>query len=195
MPWGFAAAAIGAAISAYGAISSSQAQASASKYQSQVEQNNAIIAEQNASWAAQAGNAQAEQKQLQTRAKLGGIIASEAASGLDVNSGSALDVRSSASELGQLDAINIRSNAARTAYGYNVQSTSDQNQSQLDEFEAKNATSSGYIKAAGSVISSAGDAYGDWANSSSLAGSAGAKNYVNASSSRQVAQDVSDEGF
>lgn len=168
MPWGWAAAAVAAAVSAYGAVSTSEAQASEAKYQSRVADNNAIIAQQNASWAAQAGNAQAEQKQLQTRAKVGGIVAAEAASGLDVNSGTALDVRSSASELGELDAINIRSNAARTAYGYNVQSTSDQNQSQLDNFAASSDITSGEIKAGSSAIGAFGSSYNSFANSKGL---------------------------
>lgn len=191
MPWGWAAAAVAAAVSAYGTISASEAQAQSAKYESRVAENNAAIAQQNASWAAQAGNAQAEQKQLQTRAKVGGIMAAEAASGIDINSGSGLDVRSSASELGELDAINIRSNAARTAYGYNVQSTSDQNQSQLDQFQAQNDQSAGNIKAASTLIGSAGSAYSGWSNNNSLSNP---KNYMNADSSDQVSYDVSQEG-
>ena len=175
MPVGFSAATYvavaavaAAAVSAYGSYESGQAQQAAAKYQSQVEQNNAIIAQQNAQWAAQAGNAQAEQKQLETRAKVGGILASQAAAGIDVNSGSAVDVKSSASELGELDAINIRSNAARTAYGYNVQSSSDQNQSQLDTFEGNADAEAGDIKAGGSVLSAVGTGYTSYASAGGL---------------------------
>lgn len=159
---------LAAGVSAYGAVSSANAQSSAAKYQAQVAQNNAQIASQNAAWASQAGETQAAAKEMETRAKIGGIKASQAAAGVDVNSGSAVDVRSSASELGELDAINIRSNAARTAYGYTNQTVSDENQSQLDQYTASNAESAGYINAGATVLGSVGKGYSSFAASSSI---------------------------
>lgn len=61
---------------------------------------------------------------------MGAIKAAEAAGNVDVNSGSAVDVQSSAAALGELNAITIRGNAAKEAYGYETQSTSFENQAQ-----------------------------------------------------------------
>lgn len=160
------AAVVGAGISAYGSIESSEATAAADKYNAAVAQNNAIIANNNASQAAAAGESQAEQTALQTRAKVGGLKANEAAAGVDVNSGSALDVRSSAQQLGELNAITVRSNAAKVAYGYQTQNMNDVAQAQLDQTAANNAITAGDINAAGNVVGGLSSAAGSYAKAS-----------------------------
>ena len=152
------AAVISAAVGAYGAIQSSEASSAAAKYQSQVAEQNAQAAQQNASWAEQAGNQQAEQASLKMRAMAGAIKANQAASGVDVNSGSASDVQTSSDELGQLDVINIRANAARTAFGYENQAAAYKDQSQLDQFTASNDITAGYIGATSSIVGGVGQA-------------------------------------
>lgn len=148
----------GTAISAIGSEESGNAAAAASKYNSQVASENAQIATQNASMAGAAGEAQVGAEAQKTRSTVGAIKAAQAANGLDVNSGSAVDVRSSASELGELSAINIRSNAARTAYGYQTQSVSDTAQSKLDTFDASQQKLAGEVGAAGGTLSGVGNA-------------------------------------
>lgn len=148
----------GAGVGAYGAIKQGEATSNAEKYNAQVATNNAAIAEQSAQRAGAAGNAQAEQASLKTRATVGAIKANQAASGVDVNSGSSLDVRSSAQELGELNAINVRSNAANAAYGYKVQAASYSGQSTLDQYAASTATSAADISAGGTVLSGIGGA-------------------------------------
>lgn len=147
--------ALGGATGAYGAIQSANAQANADKYNAQVAQINQSQAQTNARIAGQAGAEQAAMTERRTRAEVGQEIANEAASGIDVNKGSALDVRASSSELGELDALTVRSNAAREAYGYQTQATSFQNQGQLDTFAAKNAEKAGGINAAGTFLGAA----------------------------------------
>ena len=121
-------------------------------------QQNQQIALQNATAAGQAGEAQAAQAEQKTRAEVGAIKASSAASGVDVNSGSALDVQSSASELGELNAITIRGNAAKQAYGYETQGTSFQNQANLDTSQAADATTAGEIGAGSTFLGGVGSA-------------------------------------
>lgn len=147
----------GAGISALGSIQSANAQSASAKYNSEVASNNAVIQQQNATWAAQAGEEQASMKEQETRAKVGGIVANQAAAGIDVSSPSAVDVKSSATELGELDAINIRGNAARTAYGYDVQSSNDVAQSQLDKFQASQDTTAGEVGAGSSILGGVGN--------------------------------------
>lgn len=165
MPWAVASAVVavvGAAVSAYSQYESGQAQKASANYNSEVAANNAEIASQTATRAAQAGEAQAEATSQKTRATVGAITASQAAGNIDVNSGSALDVQSSAKELGELDALTVRSNAAKTAYGYQTQSASDTGQSQLDAFQAANAGTAGEISAGGSILGGVSNAAGNY---------------------------------
>jgi hypothetical protein len=160
---GAAAAVIGGGVGAYGAIESSQASSEAANYQAQVSANNAKIASQNAEYATAAGEAQVTQSQLKTADVVGAIKTNEAASGLDVNSGSNVDVQSSAKELGELDALTIRNAAARQAYGYQTQSMSDVASGQLQQAQASQDITAGMFGAGSSIlggVSSAANQYG-----------------------------------
>lgn len=148
----------GGVVSYEGAQEAAKAQKNASLYQAQVAQNNASVANQNAQIATQAGAAQAEQQELKTRAAVGAIKASQGASGIDVNSGSALDTQKSQDVLGQLDALSIRSNAARQAYGYQNQAASYEGEAALDRSGASAATEAGNIAGTSSLLSAASSA-------------------------------------
>lgn len=140
------------ALSAIGSIQQGKQQAAAAKYNAQVQENNATIAKQNATFVAQEGAANTEREQMKTRATVGAIKAAQSANGVDVNTGSAVDVQSSAAELGELNAITVRSNAVRQAYGFQTQAASDQAQAALDRQQAKYDTRAGYMKAASTLI-------------------------------------------
>lgn len=146
-----AAAAASLAVSAAGAIMQGHAQAESAKFNAGVAQNNAQIAEQNSQYAGQEGEVNAATKELQTRQGVGNTLTAQAANGISVNSGSAADVRTSEATLGEQDAINIKANAARKAYGYDVEASSDKGQSNLDDYQATQDTNASYISAAGSI--------------------------------------------
>lgn len=160
---GLAASIASAGIGAIGAISSGNAQAAAAKYNSQIASQNATLADQNAKWARESGEQQVGEQGAKTRAQVGGIIAAQAANGVDVNSGSAPDVRASEASLGQLSAINIRSNAARTSYGFETQSTSDTAQSQLENFQSSQDSLAGEVSGASTILGGAGGAASSYA--------------------------------
>ena len=113
----------GAAVSAVGSMEAGSAAKASADYQSQVARNNALIANQNATWTAQAGESKVAAQGMKTAAVVGQAKAAQGASNIDVNSGSAAAVRAGTQSLGMLDAMTIRSNAARQAYGYTVQAT------------------------------------------------------------------------
>jgi hypothetical protein len=94
-----------------GAVMQGYSQSAGANYNAQVARNNQIVANQNASIALQQGQTQEEAKRIQTGEMMGGIVASQAASGVNPNEGSALSVRSSAAETGELDALTIRYNS------------------------------------------------------------------------------------
>jgi hypothetical protein len=153
---------LGAGLSAVGSLSQAAAESGASKYNASIESQNANIAKNNAAIAGQAGEAQAFMQQERTRSLVGQIKANQAASGIDVNQGSAPEVRSSAASLGELDAMQIKSNATRQAYGYNVQSASDTASSGLSQYEASNANTAGAIGAASTFLGGTGNAGLNW---------------------------------
>lgn len=153
---------VGAAVSAYGMEQQGKAASNAANYNAEVAANNAKIAKQNSAYAGAEGETNTASALMKARAEVGAIKASQAASGLDVNSGSAVDVRSSAAETGELNAINIRSEAARKAYGYQTEAASDTGQVGLDKSNASNSSAAGDIGAASSIIGGLGKAGGDY---------------------------------
>lgn len=156
--------ALGTGLSVLGSIKQGQAAKSSAKYNSQIQQQNAKIAQQKAQMAGEEGAAKAAAEGLKTRAQVGAIKAAQAANGVDINSKSAVDVRSSAAELGQLNAITIRSNAAKEAYGYQTDSASYKGQAELDKQQGKYAAQAGYIDAGTTLLGqgSAGKQSGLW---------------------------------
>lgn len=160
-------------LQAFGQIQQGKAAANAANYNSEIAGNNATIARQNATFAGEEGEEKAAQEEQQTRGRVGALVANEGAAGLDVNSGSDVNVRASASETGMLDALNIRSNAARQAYGYQTQASSYDAQAKLDKQQAKQDKTAGYIGAFTSVLGSTASAgmngaYDSWLGNSAL---------------------------
>ena len=152
---GLAASAAGALTSAAGSYESGQSAKAQAEYQSQIAAQNQVLANQNATQAIAAGEATAEQAAIKQRADTGQIRAAEGASGVDVNSGSALDVQSSQSERDMLDQLIVRSNAERTAYGYKTQGLQFGGQAALEKAAAEQAPVAGDIGAVGSIFSGA----------------------------------------
>jgi hypothetical protein len=147
---------IGGLISAVGTIASGQAQANALNYQSQVAQNNAIAAQQYANYAIQAGEQKATTVSMKEAEVGGQIKAAQAASGVDVNTGSNKLVQMSHRELGQLDTETEMNKADLAAYGYKVQATNFLAQSQLDQYEASQAQEGGILGGLGQAFGAAG---------------------------------------
>lgn len=138
-------------------------------------QNNATIAKQNADAATQAGQAQAEQASLKASENYARVAGAFAANGIDVNSGSAVDVETSQREAGKLDTENVLHNAQLTAYGYRTQSTNFEAQSELDKQAADQAPIGAAFNAAGGLLSSASSLGFKWGGggSTSTGGSGG----------------------
>lgn len=141
-----------AASSAVGSIQQGNAASGAASYNSKVAAQNADIAMQNSYLVGAQGDADVGIQGAKNKAQVGATIANQGASGVDVNSGSAVAVRQSEAKIGMLNELNIRSQAAQKAYGFQTQAASDTAQSQLDASQAKSAKTAGYIGAATSVL-------------------------------------------
>ena len=167
---------VGAGISAYGQYQSREAQSANAAYQAQVAANNAKIAQSNAAMDIQSGEIQAANQGLKTRAAVGTIKAQEGASGIDVNSGSFPQARAAESEIGMMDALTIRSNAAKQAYSQEVAATSATAESGLLTAQSGQAASAAPIAAAGTLLSSASSVGGNYARYTSASPTGGTAN-------------------
>ena len=159
---GIAASVASAAVGAYGAYQSGQAQSQAAAYQAQVAQNNATVANQNATAARQSGAIQEQISRMKSADLEGKQRAAAASNGFDVNSGSNLDLQAGTAAMGNQDALTIRNQTARTAYGYQVQAQNFSSTSALDTMQSSNASTAGYLSASGSIAggaASVGDKY------------------------------------
>lgn len=156
----------GGITSAIGAEKTAAATQQSYNYQAGVATLNSQIDLQNADYARQQGEIQASQYGMKQSQQEAQIKVNQAASGLDVNSGSAVAVQQSQQKIGAIDTAQIRTNAAKTAYDYDVKSTMDLNQSTLDIMGGNNAIAAGNISAASSILGSVGSVSSKWAQGS-----------------------------
>ena len=153
---------IAAVASAGGALFGGIAQGANASYQAHVAAMNAQIANQNSERAIQAGQAKVYAVGQKNAAEAGQTKAALAANGVDVNTGSALDVQTGQREAGQLDAQTAMNNAELEAYGYKTQAAGFQAQQGLDNAQAIEAPIGGTLNAAGSLLSSSTSISNKW---------------------------------
>ena len=150
-------AAAGAGMSAYSASEQADASKKAANYQAQVNANNAKIAEYQRSSAIQQGEVDAQNSMRQQAQTLSAQRAALASNGVDLTEGSSQDLLATTKFLGAADVNTIQSNAARQAWGYDVQGTNASAAGQLDQWKADNINPAGIGAMAGtqSLLSSA----------------------------------------
>lgn len=152
----------GAAISAYGQKKAGDAAKAAGDYNAAVARNNAILSQRAAKDAEARGKVEAQKQQTLTDAAIARSRAAFAAAGVDVNTGSPLDVQADIGAAGKQDELAIRQNARREALGFYAQANDFTSRGQLAQFEGAAAQQAGNIGAAGTLLSSAGSVAGKW---------------------------------
>lgn len=113
---------------------------------------NREIAEVRARDAIARGQAEEARYRLSVRQLVGEQRAAMAAQGLDLSFGSALDLQMDAAYFGELDALTIRNNAAREAWGYRMQGLGF-------EMQADQSERAGTSNAFATMLGGAGQAY------------------------------------
>lgn len=120
----------GVAVAAYQQHQQGEAAAAAGEHQQQAANSQADLQDYNAQIAdlqAKDATARGALAESNYRSEVRGVIGQQrtliAANNIDVSFGSAVDVQADAAYLGELDALTIRTNAAREAWGYQVQAT------------------------------------------------------------------------
>jgi hypothetical protein len=145
-----AATALSSGIGAYGSIMQGNATAAADKYQAQVAQDQGLAAET-------ATRINEQQTYRQGDQLLGRARAAAGASGVNVNSGTAL--------LNQGDIERqTQQNVANQTYNAELQTWQGNNQASLLRAEGSQAQTAGYLGAAGTLIGGAGQVASKWLN-------------------------------
>ena len=153
---------VGAVIGAVGSVMQGMAGAASANYQAQVAKNNQIIAEQNADYAQQVGLREEEAFNVKASQVLASQAAAQGASGFDMAVGTPRFVRRGSKMLAKLDALTIRSNTEREVQGFEAQATNYAAEAGLRKMEASNASLSGFLGAASSLVGAVGSVAGKW---------------------------------
>lgn len=157
---GMGASAAGGIVGAIGANYSGQAQANMFNYQAGVAQANALLAKQDAAYATQAGEVSAQQSGMKTHYQVGETRAAFGAG--NVAGGSTGAVERSETEIGAQDQALIRANAAKRAFGFNVEAAKDTAQGTMYQTAAKTSRTAGDIGVLSSIIGGAGQVASKW---------------------------------
>jgi hypothetical protein len=111
--------------------------------QAQLSDYNAAVADVQAKDAEDRGQIDANRFRARTRSVIGEQRVGFAAGNIDVGFGSAVDVQADATFLGELDALTIRTNAAREAWGMKVEGTDLRKRAEIQRKEGANAALAG----------------------------------------------------
>ncbi|WP_156948444.1 virion core protein, T7 gp14 family [Marinobacterium jannaschii] len=132
-------------------IMGAKAQYDSGKYNQAVANNNAIIANRMADDALERGKVEESQHRKKVEALKGSQRAAMAANGIDLDSGSALDILGDTAEMGEYDALMIRSNAQRDADGYRNQGVNYRAQGAMAKHQGNTGAMSTLLGTASSV--------------------------------------------
>jgi hypothetical protein len=160
----------GLALSAYGQVRQGMAQRSAGDAAQRAAESegerldyNARVADMQAADAISRGQDEESRFRTQVRGLIGTQRAGFAGQGVDVNVGSAVDVQADTAALGEQDALTIRSDAQRAAWGFQQQATDMRLAADVARRGGNYAASAGraaatssYIGAGGTVLGGAG---------------------------------------
>ena len=183
VPGALGAAGIGASIfgtllGAAGQKEAGQVQTQQYNYQAGIAALNSQIATQNANYASQQGELTAEKVGLKDRATAGQIVASQGASGVDVNSGSAKSVQESQHTVSTMDLDTIRMNATKTAYDFETQANQFKAQAFMDVAGSQNVQKATSTNVATSLVGGAGSVAQKWLQGSQMGLFSGSKSTV-----------------
>ena len=138
----------GTAMSAYGSLKQGQ-------YQSKMAKRNAQTQEVMAKDAVERGNIAENAFRMKVAGIKGEQRANLAASNVNLQAGSPLTILEDTAQMGELDALSIRANAEREAYGHRVGASNALARGEL-------ASSGAAYNAMSSVLSGAGSVSRDW---------------------------------
>lgn len=145
----------GLAMQAYAGHQQAVAQKEAANYSAAVDQNNAKLADYKAETVARIGSVEEERQRAKVRQMIGSQRAAFASNGLDLSEGTPLDVVSETAGTGIEDALTIRANAMREAWGYRQEATDLRSSATFKKVSGINAANSTLLTTGASVAQGA----------------------------------------
>lgn len=136
-----------------GSYKEAQASKAQGEYQARVAENNAIIANNNAALAEKQGEIEKKQQRLATAQLIGKQRAGYAASGVLVDTGSALTTTADTAALGNYEEQVIDYDTQMESYNYRNQASSLLSEAELKRLKGDSDYSSGIYTAGGSLLS------------------------------------------
>ncbi len=115
----------------------------AAEDQAQLAEFNAAIADLQAKDTEVRGEQEAQRFRVRTRQLIGEQRAGFAAGNVDVGYGSTVDVQADTAFIGELDALTVKTNAAREAWGYRIEATDLRKRAQIARKEGDAAVLTG----------------------------------------------------
>lgn len=154
--------ALGAVNQAQGQMAQGQAARQAADYRAAVLRNNQIMAERQAQDAIERGKIEEGRYRDRVAALKGRQRVVMAANGFDINEGSNLTLLEDTARTGELDALTIRSNAAREAYGYRVRGQNFGSEAELTSASGRAQEAAGETAAFSSLLGGSGSVASKW---------------------------------
>jgi hypothetical protein len=153
---------LGTGVSAIGSIQQGNAARDAAEYQEVVDRNNSILGIRAAN-DARARGAEAEQTQ---RRKNAAVLSRQrvafASRGVELDSGSPLDILGDTAQFGELDALTVRENADREARGSEAQARNFRASGDLARMRGESAASAGVTSAFSTALSGGSSVASNW---------------------------------
>lgn len=149
-------------MSVYGQMQAGKAAQGQANYQAAVANNNKIIADRQAADSIARGKTAEKQHRQQVAQLIGRQRTVMAGNGVELDSGTALDLTSDTAGIGEMDALTIRSNAEREAYAHKVQGMGFEADAGLYSMRGDAARSAGTTGAFSSLLGGAGSVASKW---------------------------------
>jgi hypothetical protein len=151
----------GSGVAAYSSYESGQAQKALAN-------TNARLADEQAADSTRRGQIEEDRRRALTRQQLGAQRVALGANNVVSSTGTPLGLLAETAEYGELDALTIRNNAAREAFGYKVEAGNSRTRGRI-------ASREGTLGAFSTILGGGAQAYGSYRKNRSGAGGGGAK--------------------
>lgn len=154
-------AAASTAAAAAGLVMQGNAAAAEADYNAAVQRNNAILSANRAQQERDRGRQEEDRKRREIARVVGSQRAQTGASGIELSSGSPLDVLTGTIQEGEVDALQIRRNAEQRARDYEYEGRNLRAEAVMTERAGQSARRQGFLSAGGTVLGGASKWGGD----------------------------------
>ncbi len=149
-----------AGFSLYQAHEQAEAQRAQADFTARQFEQNQKLADIEATDAIRRGDRNASLAGVQARQHIGAQRAAAAASGVDANFGSALDIQADTAEMGAMNQVTIKNNAWREAWGYKIQALNASSSAGFARMAGDNQSRNTLLTGGMNAISYGSRAYG-----------------------------------